>query len=221
MTTDTPAQCVLLVDEGSGLIAPRDPAAPPEGGEAFFTEDGQLSPTLAQIVSFFQTRVTAEAQTRAAMAALAAAGLLTPTPPVPDLPLPNGVLWVDSAALTGLGRSELAKLHRLGALGLAARESGDYELAQRSLELALESFARLDQPSLRLHTLGNLSTLALYQGDPARALELGVYVIGFSFPVVPRGQARIRTQMSAAHTFEQIDRTVAAFTQAGRELGVI
>ena len=55
----------------------------------------------------------------------------------------------------------------------------------------------------------------------ARMLELGVYVIGFSFPVVPRGQARIRTQMSAAHTFEQIDRTVEAFKQAGRELGVI
>ena len=55
----------------------------------------------------------------------------------------------------------------------------------------------------------------------ARALELGVYVIGFSFPVVPRGQARIRTQMSAAHTFDQIDRTVEAFKQAGRELGVI
>ncbi len=60
----------------------------------------------------------------------------------------------------------------LRALGLAARESGDDDLAQRSLELALEGFARLDQPSLRVHTLGNLSTLALYQGDPARALEL-------------------------------------------------
>lgn len=60
----------------------------------------------------------------------------------------------------------------LRALGLAARESGDYALAQRSLELALEGLPRLDQPSLRLHTLGNLSTLALYQGDPARALEL-------------------------------------------------
>jgi DNA-binding SARP family transcriptional activator len=60
----------------------------------------------------------------------------------------------------------------LRALGLAARESGEYDLAQRAIELALEGFARLDQPSLRLHTLGNLSTLALYQGDPARALEL-------------------------------------------------
>lgn len=60
----------------------------------------------------------------------------------------------------------------LRAQGLAARECGDYGEARRSLELALEGFVRLDQPSLRLHTLGNLSTLALYQGDPARALEL-------------------------------------------------
>ena len=66
-----------------------------------------------------------------------------------------------------------------------------------------------------------LGDAKLAQDFAARALELGVYVIGFSFPVVPRGQARIRTQMSAAHTFDQIDRTVAAFTQAGRELGVI
>lgn len=66
-----------------------------------------------------------------------------------------------------------------------------------------------------------LNDAKLAQDFAARALELGVYVIGFSFPVVPRGQARIRTQMSAAHTFEQIDQTVAAFTTAGRELGVI
>jgi glycine C-acetyltransferase len=66
-----------------------------------------------------------------------------------------------------------------------------------------------------------LNDAKLAQEFAARALELGVYVIGFSFPVVPRGQARIRTQMSAAHTFEQIDQTVAAFTTAGRELGVI
>ena len=66
-----------------------------------------------------------------------------------------------------------------------------------------------------------LGDAKLAQDMAARMLELGVYVIGFSFPVVPRGQARIRTQMSAAHTFDQIDRTVAAFTTAGRELGVI
>jgi len=52
-------------------------------------------------------------------------------------------------------------------------------------------------------------------------LELGVYVIGFSFPVVPRGEARIRTQMSAAHTDEHIDAAIAAFVTVGRDLGVI
>jgi glycine C-acetyltransferase len=52
-------------------------------------------------------------------------------------------------------------------------------------------------------------------------LKEGVYVIGFSFPVVPKGQARIRTQMSAAHTREQVDRAVAAFTKVGKKLGVI
>jgi glycine C-acetyltransferase len=54
-----------------------------------------------------------------------------------------------------------------------------------------------------------------------RLLHLGIYVIGFSFPVVPRGEARIRTQMSAAHTPEQLQMAVDAFCTAGRELGVI
>jgi glycine C-acetyltransferase len=55
----------------------------------------------------------------------------------------------------------------------------------------------------------------------ARMLERGIYVVGFSFPVVPKGQARIRTQMSAAHSFGDIDRAVAAFSAVGKELGVI
>ncbi len=52
-------------------------------------------------------------------------------------------------------------------------------------------------------------------------LQEGIYVIGFSFPVVPKGKARIRTQLSAAHTPQQIDRAVAAFANVGRALGVI
>jgi glycine C-acetyltransferase len=55
----------------------------------------------------------------------------------------------------------------------------------------------------------------------AELLKLGVYVIGFSFPVVPKGRARIRTQMSAAHTSEQITQVVEAFIQVGKKLGVI
>jgi len=54
-----------------------------------------------------------------------------------------------------------------------------------------------------------------------RLLELGVYVIGFSFPVVPKGQARIRTQMNAGHTKEQLEHAITAFTTAGRELGLV
>ncbi|HEY2809246.1 MAG TPA: glycine C-acetyltransferase [Steroidobacteraceae bacterium] len=65
-------------------------------------------------------------------------------------------------------------------------------------------------------------------GDAALAARMaenllahGVYVIGFSFPVVPKGQARIRTQMSAALSREELTRALAAFTQVGRELGVV
>src|SRR5438270_9346241 len=54
-----------------------------------------------------------------------------------------------------------------------------------------------------------------------RLLEKGIYVIGFSYPVVPVGQARIRIQVSAAHTPEQIDRAVVAFTEVGQQLGII
>jgi glycine C-acetyltransferase len=52
-------------------------------------------------------------------------------------------------------------------------------------------------------------------------LREGIYVVGFSYPVVPKGQARIRVQMSAAHTRGQLDRAVAAFAKVGRTLGVI
>ena len=52
-------------------------------------------------------------------------------------------------------------------------------------------------------------------------LQHGIYVIGFSFPVVPQGKARIRCQMSAAHTREHLDKAITAFTQVGKDLGVI
>mgnify|MGYP005989797459 FL=1 len=54
-----------------------------------------------------------------------------------------------------------------------------------------------------------------------RLLAEGIYVIGFSFPVVPKGQARIRTQISAAHTKAQLDKAIEAFTRIGKEMGVI
>jgi glycine C-acetyltransferase len=58
--------------------------------------------------------------------------------------------------------------------------------------------------------------------EMARRLNLrGTFVVGFSYPVVPRGEARIRVQISAAHSFEQLDRAVATFAEVGRELGLI
>ena len=54
-----------------------------------------------------------------------------------------------------------------------------------------------------------------------RLLEEGIYVIGFFYPVVPKGKARIRVQMSAGHEREHLDKAVAAFTKVGKELGVI
>jgi len=55
----------------------------------------------------------------------------------------------------------------------------------------------------------------------ARILELGIYAVGFFFPVVPKGQARIRVQISAVHEREHLEKAVAAFAQAGRELGIV
>jgi glycine C-acetyltransferase len=75
---------------------------------------------------------------------------------------------------------------------------------------------------------GPTPILPVMLGDAALAtrmadelLKRGIYVIGFSYPVVPQGQARIRMQVSAAHTPEQIDRAIAAFTEVGRALGAV
>ncbi len=61
----------------------------------------------------------------------------------------------------------------------------------------------------------------LAQDFAAKLLEEGIYVIGFFYPVVPKEQARIRVQISAAHTFAHIDKAIAAFIKVGKELGVI
>ncbi|MFD2286434.1 glycine C-acetyltransferase [Pedobacter petrophilus] len=59
------------------------------------------------------------------------------------------------------------------------------------------------------------------QNFAAKMLEEGIYVIGFFYPVVPQGKARIRVQLSAAHEQHHLDKAIAAFTQVGKELGVI
>jgi glycine C-acetyltransferase len=91
----------------------------------------------------------------------------------------------------------------------------------RTLRQALEGAGFTLRP-------GQHPILPVMLGDAALAgkmadklLERGIYVIGFSYPVVPQGQARIRIQLSAAHTPEQLDRAAKAFTEVGKELGVI
>ncbi|WP_300668908.1 glycine C-acetyltransferase [Desulfoluna sp.] len=75
---------------------------------------------------------------------------------------------------------------------------------------------------------GNHAIIPVMLGDATLAREMahrllgeGIYVIGFSFPVVPKGKARIRTQMSAGHTRAHLDKAITAFTKVGKELGVI
>jgi len=75
---------------------------------------------------------------------------------------------------------------------------------------------------------GNHPIIPVMLGDASVASEMaerllgeGIYVVGFSYPVVPMGKARIRTQMSAAHTFDQIDLAIEAFTRVGKKMGVV
>jgi glycine C-acetyltransferase len=101
------------------------------------------------------------------------------------------------------------------------------ELRTRLFENARHFRAGLEGAGFTLKP-GEHPIIPVMLGDAALAsrmadqlLQRGIYVIGFSFPVVPKGQARIRTQMSAALTREQLDRAIAVFTAVGRDLGVV
>jgi glycine C-acetyltransferase len=108
------------------------------------------------------------------------------------------------------------------------------DLLSESADLRIKLAANADRFRAGMETAG--FTLAgsghpiipVMLGDASLATEMsnrllgeGVYVIGFSFPVVPRGEARIRTQMSAAHSFDHIDTAIDAFKRVGRDLGVV
>ena len=87
--------------------------------------------------------------------------------------------------------------------------------------------ARMTEAGFQIRP-GTHPIVPIMLGDAALAtrmadamLERGIYVIGFSYPVVPKGQARIRVQLSAAHTDAHLDQAIQAFTEVGRELGVL
>jgi glycine C-acetyltransferase len=107
--------------------------------------------------------------------------------------------------------------------GSEVEARGGHALAERA-RVALEAVAQLG--GLREQVQHPIVPIML--GDEVLAhrmadamLEEGIYVIGFSFPVVPKGAARIRVQLSAAHTDEQIDRAIEAFIAVGERLGVV
>jgi glycine C-acetyltransferase len=117
---------------------------------------------------------------------------------------------------------------------IAAASIGVLDLLERdnSLQQQLHSNAayfreKMTEPGFDLKP-GEHPIIPVMLGDAMLAsqmadklLERGVYVVGFSFPVVPKGQARIRTQMSAGLTREHLDKAIDAFTDVGRELKVI
>jgi glycine C-acetyltransferase len=112
----------------------------------------------------------------------------------------------------------------LKALELVA---GGKELRDRLHANARQLRTALENAGLKLRP-GNHPILPVMLGDAALAtkmadklLERDIYVIGFSFPVVPQGQARIRIQVSAAHTPEQLEKAAKAFSEVAKELGVI
>ena len=109
----------------------------------------------------------------------------------------------------------LEVLKSSGDLILKVHENGRYFRA----EMEKRGFAL--QPGEHPIVPVMLYDAPLAQEFAARLLDEGVYVIGFFFPVVPQGRARIRTQMSAAHTREDLDFAIAAFEKVGRQLGVI
>jgi glycine C-acetyltransferase len=115
------------------------------------------------------------------------------------------------------------------AAGIAA-----IDIAENGDKLREKLFANANRFRTRMETAGfnllpgehpiipvMLGEAKLAQDMANRLQELGIYVTGFFFPVVPQGKARIRTQMSAAHSADDIDAAVAAFIKAGSEMGVI
>ncbi|HLU30530.1 MAG TPA: glycine C-acetyltransferase [Acidimicrobiia bacterium] len=100
---------------------------------------------------------------------------------------------------------------------LRRRLADNADRFRRGMETAGFTLAGADHPIIPV-MIGDASVA----GEMAAALlERGIYVIGFSYPVVPKGAARIRTQMSAAHSAEDVDQAVQAFTEVGRAMGLV
>ena len=137
------------------------------------------------------------------------------------------IAWLRQRSRPYLFSNSLAPV--IAATSLAALDllAGSDELRRRLADNAARFRRGMTEAGFRLAGADH-PIIPVMVGDARLATEMastlldeGIYVIGFSYPVVPRGQARIRTQMSAAHAPEDIDRAVEAFTKVGRQLGMI
>ena len=137
------------------------------------------------------------------------------------------IAWLRQRSRPYLFSNSLAPV--IAATSLAALDllAGSDELRRRLADNAARFRRGMTEAGFRLAGADH-PIIPVMVGDARLATEMasalldeGIYVIGFSYPVVPRGQARIRTQMSAAHEPEDIDRAVEAFTKVGRQLGMI
>jgi glycine C-acetyltransferase len=137
------------------------------------------------------------------------------------------VEWLRQRARPYLFSNSLAPVIVATSLEVLKLLAASSELRVRLQENSAHFRAKMEALGFRL-VPGSHPIIPVMLGDARLAQEMaerllaeGIYVVGFSFPVVPQGQARIRTQMSAAHTRGEIDRAIAAFAKVGRELGVI
>jgi glycine C-acetyltransferase len=137
------------------------------------------------------------------------------------------VTWLRQRSRPYLFSNTLAPAIAATSLKVLEMLEGSDELRQRLRDNAAFFRDQVQRLGFRL-VPGEHPIIPVMLGDAALAkrmadalLDEGVYVIGFSYPVVPQGQARIRTQISAAHTREDLERAVAAFGKVGKTLGVI
>jgi glycine C-acetyltransferase len=137
------------------------------------------------------------------------------------------VAWLRQRSRPYLFSNSIAPPVAAASLAVLDIVERDPSLRTRLLEHAAYFRSAMEKLGFELKP-GNHPIIPVMLGDARLATEManrlldhGVYVIGFSYPVVPEGQARIRTQMSAGLTREQLDRAVDAFAAVGRELGVI
>lgn len=141
----------------------------------------------------------------------------------------SGVLveWLRQRSRPYLFSNTLAPVNAATSLSVLDRLAEEQGLRKRLFENA--AFFRREMTKLGYELLpGEHPIIPVMLRDPKRAQDLaaaldqlGVFVTAFSFPVVPKGQDRIRTQMSAAHSLDDLREVVAAFAKAGRELGIL